>query len=218
MDPAGGTTYSHYSTSQLLSVPYALHAKQAETVSNGAITTAKIDDNAVTAAKINTDAVTTAKIANAAINADKILDEPGLASVAATPLNTFRNMPSAITSIDSITITVPAGGYVYVTSSLSVKINHTTGSNNEAQFQLMPTRNSHSYSAAGFVLLRVPGELPTSSNYIYPVHLSKVFTVAAGTYKFYLNARMFSGSDTGDDFYNAQMSAMYFPTAYGSIF
>jgi hypothetical protein len=37
IDPAGGTSYSITSTSQLLSVPYALHAKTAETVT-GAIT------------------------------------------------------------------------------------------------------------------------------------------------------------------------------------
>ena len=34
-DPAGGTSYSITGTSQLLSVPYALHAKTAETVSGG---------------------------------------------------------------------------------------------------------------------------------------------------------------------------------------
>jgi uncharacterized protein (TIGR02145 family) len=33
-DPAGGTSYTITGTSQLLSVPYALHAKTAETVSN----------------------------------------------------------------------------------------------------------------------------------------------------------------------------------------
>ena len=34
-DPAGGTSYSITGTSQLLSVPYALHAKTAETVTGG---------------------------------------------------------------------------------------------------------------------------------------------------------------------------------------
>ncbi|MGM0566674.1 MAG: hypothetical protein ACQESX_07975, partial [Bacteroidota bacterium] len=34
-DPSGGTSYSITSTSQLLSVPYALHAKTAETVTGG---------------------------------------------------------------------------------------------------------------------------------------------------------------------------------------
>src|SRR6056297_3478989 len=34
-DPAGGTSYTITGTSQLLSVPYAMHAKSAETVSGG---------------------------------------------------------------------------------------------------------------------------------------------------------------------------------------
>lgn len=38
-DPAGGTNYSISGTSQLLSVPYALHAKTAETVSGGVLET-----------------------------------------------------------------------------------------------------------------------------------------------------------------------------------
>lgn len=37
-DPAGGTSYSITGTSQLLSVPYALHAKTAETVTGGTTT------------------------------------------------------------------------------------------------------------------------------------------------------------------------------------
>lgn len=40
-DPAGGTSYSITGTSQLLSVPYALHAKTAETVTGG-ITETKV--------------------------------------------------------------------------------------------------------------------------------------------------------------------------------
>ncbi|MBN2164782.1 MAG: DUF1566 domain-containing protein [Marinilabiliaceae bacterium] len=42
-DPAGGTNYSITGTSQLLSVPYALHAKTAETLTGG-ITESQISD------------------------------------------------------------------------------------------------------------------------------------------------------------------------------
>lgn len=43
MDPIGGNTYQYIGTSQLLSVPYALHAKTAETAKDAA-TKADIDD------------------------------------------------------------------------------------------------------------------------------------------------------------------------------
>jgi hypothetical protein len=52
MDPAGGTSYQALSTSQLLSVPYALHAKTVEQIPDNSVTTAKITDGAVTGAKI----------------------------------------------------------------------------------------------------------------------------------------------------------------------
>ena len=42
-DPTGGTTYSITGTSQLLSVPYALHAKTAENVANDAVNDADAD-------------------------------------------------------------------------------------------------------------------------------------------------------------------------------
>jgi uncharacterized protein (TIGR02145 family) len=43
-DPTGGTTYTITGTSQLLSVPYALHAKTAEILSGGITETQNLDD------------------------------------------------------------------------------------------------------------------------------------------------------------------------------
>ena len=43
VDPSGGTTYTITGTSQLLSVPYALHSKSSETLT-GKITESQIDD------------------------------------------------------------------------------------------------------------------------------------------------------------------------------
>jgi hypothetical protein len=79
MDPAGGTSYQTLSTSQLLSVPYALHAKTVETgdnwgsqtvnsnstlTGNGTISTPLgIADNGVNSAKIQNGAVTSDKLA-----------------------------------------------------------------------------------------------------------------------------------------------------------
>ncbi|MFO7657335.1 MAG: hypothetical protein R6W78_09725 [Bacteroidales bacterium] len=213
MDPAGGTAYAHYSTSQLLSVPYALNAKQAETVSDEAITADKIADNAVTAAKISADAV----------NAVKIMDEPGVAHAAATPLNNYREIPTGINSLDSIIITVPAAGYIYATGTLNAAISHTNGTKDEVYFQLSTSKNTIDFSQTGFTLVRVPAGLPTATasnaNYGFPVHMTRIFTVnSAGNYVIYLNARVVVGWDASDSFINAQMTAIYFPTAYGTVF
>jgi hypothetical protein len=88
MDPAGGTTYQTLSTSQLLSVPYALHAKTVETgdnwgsqnvvsdaslAGNGTTTTPlKIADGGVTSAKIADGTIITGDLANNAVTSEKL--------------------------------------------------------------------------------------------------------------------------------------------------
>lgn len=53
-DPAGGTAYSITGTSQLLSVPYALHAKTAESISGTIIETQNLADVAAINNSVNT--------------------------------------------------------------------------------------------------------------------------------------------------------------------
>jgi hypothetical protein len=52
IDPDNGSSFAHLGTTQLLAVPYALHAKTAEQIPDNSVTTAKITDGAVTGAKI----------------------------------------------------------------------------------------------------------------------------------------------------------------------
>jgi len=54
IDPSGGTSYSISGTSQLLSVPYALHSTLAETVPDNAITMEKINTSGALAGQIMT--------------------------------------------------------------------------------------------------------------------------------------------------------------------
>jgi hypothetical protein len=98
MDPAGGIAYQVLSTSQLLSVPYALHAKTVETgdnwgsqnvvsdaslagngttttplkIADGGVTSAKIADGTIVSADFANNAVTTDKLAGNAVTTDKI--------------------------------------------------------------------------------------------------------------------------------------------------
>jgi hypothetical protein len=88
MDPAGGIAYQVLSTSQLLSVPYALHAKTVETgdnwgsqnvvsdatlAGNGITTTPlKIADGGVTSAKIADGTIVSGDLANNAVTSDKL--------------------------------------------------------------------------------------------------------------------------------------------------
>jgi hypothetical protein len=98
MDPNGGTAYQLTGTSQLLSVPYALHANTVETgdqwgsqtvvtdvtlggdgilssplrVADNAITSAKIADQTITANDLASNSVTASKIFNGSVTPEKI--------------------------------------------------------------------------------------------------------------------------------------------------
>jgi hypothetical protein len=88
MDPAGSAAWQTLSTSQMLSVPYALHAKTVETgdnwgsqvavsdaslAGNGTTTTPlKIAEGGVTSAKIADGTIITGDLANNAVTADKL--------------------------------------------------------------------------------------------------------------------------------------------------
>lgn len=187
---------------RITSAAFSIRAANADGVADNSVTTTKIADNNVTAAKV--------------------LDEPGVTHKASIPMNNYRGIPSGTTALDSITINVPAAGYVLVFGSLSVCISHTIGTEDEAYFQLMNTRGTIDFSQTGFGQIRVPSELPTntlmSTNYNQFINISRVFTVgAAGAFNFYLNTRVQQGWDVNDGFINAQMSAIYFPTNYGTV-
>ncbi|MCI0531005.1 MAG: hypothetical protein L0Y74_03535 [candidate division Zixibacteria bacterium] len=163
-----------------------------------------------------------ALLPNGAISSPEILDEPGVVHHKILPFNNYNDIPVGINALDSISITVPTAGYVLVLGSLSAAISHTTGGEDEVYFQLMDTPGSISYGTSGFALYRVPGALPTatgpSDNYCQYLDLSRVFTVAsAGTYKYFLNAEVNSGWDALDRFINAHLSAVFIPTAYGTV-
>ena len=72
IDVSGGTTYSITSTSELLSVPYALYAKTATEIPDGSVSSAKIADGTVANADLADGSVTFTKIADGAVAYAKI--------------------------------------------------------------------------------------------------------------------------------------------------
>ncbi|HRZ97008.1 MAG TPA: hypothetical protein P5084_05590 [Paludibacter sp.] len=62
IDPGGRTSYSITSDTQILSVPYALHAKTASNIADNSVNSTKITDGSIITADIANNAVTIAKL------------------------------------------------------------------------------------------------------------------------------------------------------------
>ena len=72
VDPTGGTAYSITAVSELLSMPYAFHAKTATEIPDGSVSSAKIADGTVANADLADGSVTFTKIADGAVAYAKI--------------------------------------------------------------------------------------------------------------------------------------------------
>ena len=105
-DITGGTNYTSLATVELITVPYALQADNANRFSgslsgdvSGLQSSTTIQPNAVTAAKIADNAVTSAKVASNAINTTHIVDNAITPSkIAANAVNTIQIADNAISN------------------------------------------------------------------------------------------------------------------------
>ncbi len=156
---------------------------------------------------------TSVQLPDNSIASHEILDKPGLASHG-TPF--FFLLPSVGTrvAVDSVTITIPAVGYVVIDAGGSTGINHTNGQNSEVDCfaDTSPQVFSDFVSfQAGFV----PATLPTDY-YYQSFHCHRVVARGAGTYSFFLNAVTSSGTGTcyiGEHW----ITATYYSTSYGPV-
>jgi len=120
---------------------------------------------------------------------------------------------SSATQFDDtqVSLTVPGPGYIICTSTVRVNINHA----NNSVSDYLQINHSESPSTLGdnstmMGLLLLPAE-PIGGVYrsfcISTTH--QVFV--ADTYTYYLVGRMISGQDSSDEFWNGQMTAVYYP-------
>lgn len=202
---------------QLLSSgPYSFNTGE---VGDNSITSDKIAPGAVTHSDLAANAVHSDNVLNGSLTDLDLLNEPGLAFKVSLPTATFRSLPADTSALDSLTITVPAAGFILVWAHTNVAVDHINGITDEIFFQVAPYRDSILANNNGFAMVVLPAELPSQTTgwYIQSLDFHRPFSVtSAGTYKYFFNASVRTGSGNNDCFYNLQLTAMYFPTYYGN--
>ena len=115
-DPTGGTSYTITSTSQLLSMPYALHAKTAETVTGGIIETDPIFGASVASGITETDTTNWNNKLDSYTETDPIFGASVANGITGTDTTNWNNKQDQLTAGTSIDIT---GNVVSATSSVT---------------------------------------------------------------------------------------------------
>jgi len=148
------------------------------------------------------------------ISRSEILDEPGVAS-AGIDGGIYLSDGGSIDVIESRTLTAPADGYVLVIASGYGFINHTYG-------ELEQIMIGVSDSTAGFysnqqIICRTVNNQP-GGYYYYPLTSHTVVPVSAGSKTFYVLGQKLSSFTNNAGMWEIQLSCIYIPSAFGSLY
>lgn len=149
------------------------------------------------------------ELPGSAIYSPEIGDEPGVAS--ANREGSYLDLTSSYLNIESRTISNPGADYCLVIATCEVRIIHTSGTNSSAIFGV--TTTSGSLPSTQDFSLYLPSSA-ASGTYYFPVTVHSIIEANQGNDTFYLVGREYNGDYS---VYEAQLSVIYFPTAYGTV-
>ena len=172
-------------------------------------------NNSVTSAKIENGTIVAADLSNGAVTSEKISDEPGIAENSNSTTHELAGV-TTMTTICTLTVTIPAPGYIVLDGKTIAWFAAITGQN-EIYMQIDETEGgtitSPFWTKAGLQAYASTGQA------FFPVNCQRTFSKPAGTYTFYLEAQAVGGNGVGatTNVYQTQLSAVYYPTAYGNV-
>lgn len=152
-------------------------------------------------------------IPNDSINATEILNEVGAAEVADSSGTVLTEGLAAIDVLNSVTISAPADGYVLVLASAEFTVSHISGTSSSINIGV--SSSPVSFANNTDLELNVPSGAPNGI-YEYPITTHAIFPASQGlnTYYFLADKNYLNG---GVQVLDRQLSAIYIPTAYGSL-
>ncbi len=119
--------------------------------------------------------------------------------------------------IATVTITIPADGYIFVQGRTDLYFNGTTQSIT-ALLQIDETAGGLEDPASGYITVGLSGYANAAVDDQMPAYVDRVYHKPAGTYTFRIEGRSCS-FDSAADMHagNQSITALYFPTAMGSV-
>jgi hypothetical protein len=149
-----------------------------------------------------------------AINAGEILNESGIASDYGDPGPTLDSV--YFTDIQTVSITIPAPGYIFLIGNCYIRMHNDTAAENGAYIQIS--------EEGGGIVPNGLGTLFTcpiasyDAYYRIPVTVNRVYYKdSPGTYEFRMEGRQYMWSSTETDAIWAKLTALYIPTSYAAV-
>ena len=147
------------------------------------------------------------------VNASKVTIMPGIAN---SIVNSLFNVPSSWGVLNSVTLNVPATGYVLLIASGEFQSIHDVGDN--THFYMGVSKKSDGTDVKEIAAWLVFSDRPTSVIHEVISAQAVLQVTSAGTQTFYLMGYRESGADT-DEVVRilCNLTAVYFPAAYGTV-
>ena len=118
------------------------------------------------------------------------------------------------TNFMSITINVPSNGIVVVSSTVWLRLSHTSGIDDTVVVVIGNAVDDCQFTTAGEWRWQetVDGSIGTETALYMTVGPHRPFGVGAGSNTFYVNGAMFNGQDVGDRFWRGNAIAVFYPS------
>lgn len=157
----------------------------------------------------------TVVLPDSSISAQEMWNEPGIASATGAGFITLTS--TTMQTLASVTITIPAAGYISLQGK-GYGLMHGTTIRNQTIIQIDQT-------AGGAVLtphaitLGLVGYVNTTLANAFPIYVSRIYFKSAGTHTFLLEGALQLGNGVGSVARVAYpiLTATYFSTSYGSV-
>lgn len=153
-----------------------------------------------------------------AISSGEMKDEPGLSNSEESSYFAFASGSATTYTVDSVSISIPAAGYVIVEVGGYLNAFHTNGTTTQFYVKSDKTAGTSAMSP-GVHVVRIPSAWPSTGSVAVgcPIHSSRLYSeTSSGAKKYYLNIYYSSGVSTSSNFGYWFIRATYYPTLYGT--